>query len=110
MTSGLSYFRVPVTGYFPTTFVDRQNDLAPWQSDPQAFWRDMDDTFAMLDNAGIKLVPVFIWNFNQFPVLKHEKFPEFLRTLKPRAANFWCALSVTSLGDINRAERFCFMS
>ena len=40
--AGFSFLRVAVTGYFPTIFGDKKNDLALWISQPDAFWADMD--------------------------------------------------------------------
>jgi Bacterial Ig domain len=77
--AGMSFMRVGVTGYWPNNFGDRENDLAVWQADPQRFWEGMDEMFTDLDAAGIRLIPSFLWNPVQFPVLGSDTLDTFLR-------------------------------
>lgn len=80
--AGLPFLRVSVSGYWPVNFGDTTNDLALWQSNPAVFWAAQDEMFDDLDRASIGLIPSFVWNLTQFPVLGGDKISKFIREPK----------------------------
>jgi hypothetical protein len=76
--AGLAFLRVAVTGYWPVKFGDQPNDLALWQASPAQFWAAMDEMFDDLDKSGVRLVPSFVWNITQFPVLGNDTVTTFI--------------------------------
>jgi hypothetical protein len=77
--TGLAFLRVAVTGYSPTDFGQKANDLALWQQDSPRFWMAADGMFDALDAAGVRLVPTFVWNLSQFPSLAKDSVATFVR-------------------------------
>jgi hypothetical protein len=45
----------------------------------------MDDMFAMLDKSHVQLVPVFVWNLLQFPLISRETFGTMIRDRNSRS-------------------------
>ncbi|MDQ7051869.1 MAG: Ig-like domain-containing protein, partial [candidate division KSB1 bacterium] len=66
--AGITYFRVSVTGFQPAAYGE-PGDLDLWMRDPQAHWALFDELMADLNAAGVRLVPVFVWNVLQFPAM-----------------------------------------
>ena len=86
--AGFTFLRVMAAGYGPSSPTALwQNDLALWQSDPSAYWANVDAMFDALDQAGLRIVPTFVWNAVQFPVLAGETVTTFISdpTSKSRA-------------------------
>jgi endo-1,4-beta-mannosidase len=81
----ITFLRVSVTGYWPVNFEDKTNDLALWQGDPSAFWAATDEMLDDLDRASIRLVPTFVWNNTQFPVLGGDTIATFIRDSQSRS-------------------------
>jgi hypothetical protein len=79
---GFAYVRVMAAGYGPVApppaGAPSQNDLALWQSNPALYWSRVDEMFAALDAAGIRLVPSFLWNPLQFPALANETLADLI--------------------------------
>ena len=63
---GIGYFRVSVTGWAPTEW-GQPGDLDGWVNDPDNFWSLMDEMMDDLDESDVKIVPVFVWNYQSFP-------------------------------------------
>jgi hypothetical protein len=76
--AGLRFVRASVTGYFPVNFGDGRDDLRLWQTDPAAYWADLDRMFDDLDRVGVRLVPSFLWQMSQFAVLGGNTLHEFV--------------------------------
>lgn len=74
---GVPYFRISLSGFFPVTY-DQTGSLDLWRADPTEFWVIMDMMMADLDESGIKLVPVFAWNYVQFPAMTKETVADLL--------------------------------
>jgi hypothetical protein len=83
--AGLAFLRVSVTGYWPVKFGDKLNDLALWQTNPAEFWAALDEMFDDLDRASLRLVPTFVWNLTQFPVLGEDSVTTFLHDPQSRS-------------------------
>ncbi|MES1147308.1 MAG: cellulase family glycosylhydrolase, partial [bacterium] len=47
-------------------------DLELWLHNQEAHWRRIDALMDDLDGVGIRAVPVFLWNYQQFPSITHE--------------------------------------
>jgi hypothetical protein len=45
----------------------------------------MDDMFVMLDQSHVRLVPVFVWNLLQFPLISRETFGTMIRDRNSRS-------------------------
>jgi hypothetical protein len=70
---GVTYLRVSATGYFPTTFSHPWNsDLRLWRDDPAAHWALFDRMMSDLRSNDVRIVPVFVWNWTQFPAMTGE--------------------------------------
>jgi len=74
---GATFVRVSVVGYAPTIY-NAVGDLALWQINPSAYWALMDQMMNDLDTYQLKIVPVFIWNWIQFPAMASEKVSDML--------------------------------
>jgi hypothetical protein len=74
---GAPYLRVAVTGYSPSGFRN-PGTLGLWQQNPQGWWAAMDDMFADLDRAKVRLVPSFMWNAYQFPAASGETLSDLI--------------------------------
>jgi len=61
-TTGATFMRVAITGYSAA-------DMALWRSDPEDYWTLMDKMFSDLRGSNMKIVPVFTWNWVQFPAI-----------------------------------------
>jgi hypothetical protein len=89
---GLSFFRVSITGFRPAEFGDRINDLAAWQASPDLYWKMADEMFDDLDRFGMQIVPIFVSNVAQFPVISGDTVLTYLRDGSSRSrallANF----------------------
>ena len=84
--AGFRFFRVSVSGYGGTNPQGARRDmLRLWQSDPETYWRRVDQMFDDLDAAGLQIVPSLFWNIAQFPALTGETTTDFIRD--PRSAS-----------------------
>jgi hypothetical protein len=71
---GVTYLRVSATGYYPDTFRKSQpSDLSLWREDPSAYWELFDQMMADLRSHDVRIVPVFVWNWTQFPSMARER-------------------------------------
>jgi len=79
---GFGFVRVMAAGYGPVApppaGAPEQNDLSLWQSNAALYWSRVDEMFAALDAAGIRLVPSFVWNPLQFPALANETLADLI--------------------------------
>jgi hypothetical protein len=70
---GVTYLRVSAIGYEPTTFKDVGiSDSSLWRDDPTAYWELFDQMMEDLRTNDVQIVPVFIWNWTQFPAMTGE--------------------------------------
>jgi hypothetical protein len=76
-STGVNYFRVGVTGFSPVQY-DTPSDLDIWRSNPDAYWRLMDEMMNDLDASGIRIIPTFMWNARQFPALTKDNITELV--------------------------------
>ena len=80
--AGIGFFRIMGAGYGPVApppvGAPSQNDLALWQSDAALYWSRLDQMFDDLDDAGLRLVPSFVWNPLQFPALTGESTADLI--------------------------------
>ncbi|MHB9037814.1 MAG: cellulase family glycosylhydrolase [Armatimonadota bacterium] len=63
--SGIAFMRFWATGYWP-------RDMALYLKDPQAYWKGMDEVFAMCREKNIKLVPSIFFNHSLWPMVCDE--------------------------------------
>lgn len=85
--AGFHVLRVAAAGYGPSWPDDPQHDdLALWRANPAAYWARVDALFDALDQAGMRLVPSFLWNPQQFPALAHATVTDLLRDPASAAA------------------------
>lgn len=81
-SNSFAFVRVAVTGYNPHDGVDlsdpTQNALLWWRAAPDQYWARMDAMFDELDAHGLRLVPSFVWNPFQFPVLAGDTLADFI--------------------------------
>ena len=70
-TTGAPFMRVAITGY-------SADDLALWRSDPQQYWALMDQMFSDLRANNMKIVPVFLWNKDQFLAMQNDTIKNML--------------------------------
>ena len=68
---GVTYFRVSATGFAPAAY-NEPGDLDLYISNPAAYFTLFDRMLSDLNNNGIKIVPVFLWNATQFPSITGE--------------------------------------
>lgn len=69
--TGVRYLRVSATGYAPSAY-GRPGDLDLWRHSPTEHWRLFDQMLADLEAYGLRIVPVFVWNWTQFPAMSGE--------------------------------------
>ena len=69
---GVTYFRVSATGFAPAEYGEA-GDLDLWQTNPQTYWATFDTMMTDLGAAGIRIVPVFVWNVLQFPAMTSDE-------------------------------------
>lgn|GEM_PF-1394965 len=74
---GVTYFRISATGYLPAGY-DIPGDLDLWVENPTEYWNLFDQMMNDLMANGIKIVPVFVWNWTQFPAMTHEKIIDMM--------------------------------
>jgi hypothetical protein len=65
------YLRVSATGYAPSAF-DRPGDLDLWREDPTGYWCLFDKMMNDIHSNDVQIVPVFVWNWTQFPAMTSE--------------------------------------
>jgi hypothetical protein len=76
---GVTYLRVSATGYHPATFRRSQpSDLGLWRDDPSAYWALFDQMMADLRTHEVQIVPVFVWNWTQFPSMTGERADQMI--------------------------------
>jgi hypothetical protein len=68
---GVSYMRISATGYVPAS-INARGDLDLWLSNPAEYWNRYDTMMNDLNANGVKIVPVFVWNWTQFPCMAGE--------------------------------------
>jgi hypothetical protein len=76
--AGFGFLRIGIAGWNPDK-PGQDRELLVWRTNPTAYWSTMDDMFATLDQAKVRLVPVFVWNLVQFPLISRETFGEMIR-------------------------------
>lgn len=76
--AGVTLMRVAVGGYAPTAFGE-DGDLDLWLSNPAKFWTHMDQMMNDLDEFGIRLIPVLMWNAGQFPAMANETLADLVK-------------------------------
>jgi hypothetical protein len=71
---GARFIRFFASGWGPQYYDApvRKNDLVLWQSDPNSYWRRMDEVMDMLDEYGVRAAPMLAVNIVQMPSLTHE--------------------------------------
>jgi hypothetical protein len=71
---GARFIRFFASGWGPQYYDApvRKNDLVLWQSDPNSYWRRMDEVMDMLDEYGVRTAPMLAVNIVQMPSLTHE--------------------------------------
>jgi hypothetical protein len=77
---GVTYLRVSATGYYPDAYSragtgnsgEGTGDLELWRDDPSAYWGLFDQMMDDLHSNGVRIVPVFVWNWTQFPAMTGE--------------------------------------
>jgi hypothetical protein len=74
---GAPYLRVSATGFAPSAF-QRPGDLDLWRNDPAAYWCLFDEMMNDLSSEDMKIVPVFVWNWTQFPAMTGETVPQMM--------------------------------
>jgi len=74
---GVTYFRVPVTGYNPSGY-DIPGDLDLWIENPMEYWELFAQMIEELNINGIRIVPVFLGNWTQFPAMTRENTAEMI--------------------------------
>jgi hypothetical protein len=76
---GVTYLRVSVTGYHPSTYRrSHPSDLDLWRDDPSAYWALFDQMMADLRAHDVRIVPVFVWNWTQFPSMTGESADQMI--------------------------------
>jgi len=81
---GITYLRVSATGFAPSAY-NQPGDLDLYLSNPAAYFSLFDKMLADLNNNGIKIVPVFVWNETQFPSLTGETVSMMLTDANSKA-------------------------
>jgi hypothetical protein len=96
--AGVRLVRVPVAGHVPAA---RQpgRDLGQWQSNPAAFWAQMDEMMADLDKRDMRMVPVLMWGGKKFADMAGETMGPLLRDPNSRS---WQLLAAFSTDFVNR--------
>lgn len=69
--SGVPYLRYSASGFHPVAY-NSPGDLDLWKSDPGEFWRRYDEMMDDLDENGMRIIPVLMWNWEQFPAMTGE--------------------------------------
>jgi hypothetical protein len=70
---GVTYLRVSATGYYPIAFDQTwRSDLQLWKDNPAEYWALFDQMMNDLYSNEMRIVPVFIWNWTQFPAMTGE--------------------------------------
>jgi len=77
-----AFLRVAITGYAPSAAGER-GDLDLWLNQPDLYWKTIDGMMADVERHEIKLVPVFVWNVNQFPAMAGETVADLIA--RPRS-------------------------
>jgi hypothetical protein len=78
--SGVTYLRVSATGYYPVTYGRPwSSDLQLWREDPVAYWKLFDQMMNELHSNDMHIVPVFLWNWTQFPAMTQETASEMIK-------------------------------
>jgi len=77
---GVSYLRVSATGFHPVTYGKPwDSDLQLWREDPAAYWELFDQLMNDLQSNDMHIVPVFLWNWTQFPAMTQETASEMIK-------------------------------
>lgn len=75
---GATFVRVAITGTYPA-ISGKRSDLDLWMKNPTEYWKIVDGMMNDLAIRELKIVPVFTWNFAQFPNIAGEKLDQLLR-------------------------------
>jgi hypothetical protein len=96
--AGVRFVRVSMSG--PTIgYSDHRNSLALWRSDPDRFWRMVDEMMDDLDSRSIQIVPVLMWGGKKFPVMVGESVGDLLKNEESKS---WKLLSAFVTDFITR--------
>lgn len=74
---GVTYFRISATGSLPASY-GIPGDLDLWIESPQEYWSLFDQMMAELQNNNVRIVPVFVWNWTQFPAMTRENMTDMI--------------------------------
>ncbi|MBU0620482.1 MAG: cellulase family glycosylhydrolase [Gammaproteobacteria bacterium] len=77
--AGIKFVRVSMSGRTSTKPGDGRDSLDLWRTDPETFWRQVDEMMDDLDARGIQIVPVLMWGTGKFPLMTGEPLGEILR-------------------------------
>jgi len=81
---GISYMRFAATGYAPAS-INASGDLDLWVSNPAEYWKRFDTMMYDLNANGIKIVPVFVWNWTQFQCMTGETPTEMIKNQQSKS-------------------------
>lgn len=87
--AGVRLMRVPMGGR-PATKIGGRDSLDLWRSNPEVFWRLVDQMMDDLDARDIRLVPVLMFSAKQFAAMSGETVGDLLRDSKSKS---WGMLS-----------------
>ncbi len=82
--AGLGFLRLGIAGWSPDR-PGQSGELSVWRASPQLYWQTMDAMFDMLDHSHVRIVPVFVWNIVQFPVIVHDTVGTMIRDPNSRS-------------------------
>ena len=83
--AGISFMRVSMSGRTSKHQGDKSDSLYLWQTNPEAFWRQVDEMMDDLDARGIQIVPVLMWATGKFPMMTGEPLGELLTNPKSKS-------------------------
>ena len=76
---GVTYLRVSATGYYPIAFDQPwRSDLKLWEDNPAEYWALFDQMMNDLYSNEMRIVPVFMWNWTQFPAMTGENASQMI--------------------------------
>lgn len=83
--AGVRYVRVFMGGRTSFTPRDGRDSLALWRTDPEAFWRQVDEMMDDLDAREIQLIPVLVSASGKFQIMTGEPLGEMFRNPNSRS-------------------------
>ena len=81
---GVRFFRIAMTGFAPSTY-GAPGDLDLWIKNPNQYWDAIDTMMADLRRNNIKIIPVLMFNYLQFPAMTGESLTDLLRNPNSRS-------------------------